>query len=157
MASQPPMDGVPQRFDRRQRLVTTDGAGGITRMERNLDREAGDSCDTLKLKCEVHMVYKWFKAAFLHTKHDTSSMVHVAKALRSGDAMRSFRTTLRQVISDTLRYHRQRAPSAVDTNYNKMCLDLFLEDTSPHRRMKRSVILSLANGRWSNRPRIQKP
>eukprot|EP00959_Pyramimonas_sp_CCMP1952_P316579 6626411-Pyramimonas_sp.AAC.1 len=51
-ASQPPMHEVPQRFDRRQRLVCTDGAGGITRMERNLDREKGDQCNTMKIKCE---------------------------------------------------------------------------------------------------------
>eukprot|EP00959_Pyramimonas_sp_CCMP1952_P011163 233751-Pyramimonas_sp.AAC.1 len=90
-ASQPPIEEVAQMFSRRQRLVCTDGAGGITRMERNFDRLSAGQCSTLKVKCEVHMIYKWFTNAFYHVKDDTACMVHAAKALRWQDGMRSFR------------------------------------------------------------------
>ncbi|CAK0902123.1 unnamed protein product, partial [Prorocentrum cordatum] len=134
-ASRPPIeDDVLQQSGRRQRLVCTDGASGITKMES---------------KCEVHVVFKWHTCAFHHVKADTSCMVHAAKALRWQDGMRSFRAALRQELQDTLQYRCDMWPSPADVARNTKCLDLFLSETSAHRRLRRVVILSLATRDWT--------
>ncbi|CAK0894119.1 unnamed protein product [Prorocentrum cordatum] len=156
-ASRPPIDDdVLQQFGRRQRLVCTDGASGITRMERNFAREEAGRSSTLKVKCEVHVVFKWHACAFHHVKADTSCMVHAAKALRWQDGMRSFRAALRQELQDTLQYRCDMRPSPVDVARSTKCLDLFLSETSAHRRLRRVVILSLANGDWAKRHWVHK-
>eukprot|EP00959_Pyramimonas_sp_CCMP1952_P355983 7455165-Pyramimonas_sp.AAC.1 len=80
-------------------------------------------------------------------------MVHVAKALRWQDAMRSFRAVLRNEIERSLVYYQHQKPSPVDLDYSTKCLDLFLAETTPSRRLRRCVILSLANGDWRKRRR----
>eukprot|EP00959_Pyramimonas_sp_CCMP1952_P269464 5633241-Pyramimonas_sp.AAC.1 len=82
----------------------------------------------MKIKCEVHMIHKWHKCAFYHMKADTTCMVHVAKALRWHDGMRSFRAALRQELHASLDYYADMTPSPVDTAYSIKCLDLFLEE-----------------------------
>ncbi|CAK0895006.1 unnamed protein product, partial [Prorocentrum cordatum] len=146
MASQPPMKEVPEMFDRRQRLVCTDGASGISRLERNLERVSDGSSSTLRTKCEVHMVHKWFKSCFHHVACDTSCMVNAAKALRWHDGMRSFRATLRNVVESSLVHYPDEKPSAVNTAYSTKVLDLFMAEKSARNRIRRCVILSLASG-----------
>lgn len=149
--SKPNMGHIPHQFLRRQRIVTTDGAGDIRRSERNLDRQLGESSSTLKLRCEVHIVYGWYSKLFGPLKHHTDRMVHAARALLGGDGMRSFRAHLRHVISHSLVYRANTKPSNVDLRTNKQLLDVFLEPRSGHIKLRRTVIMSLANGCWANR------
>jgi hypothetical protein len=95
-------------------------------------------------------VYSWFAAVFGQLKIHTDLINHLALALRAGDAMRGFRMALRSVIRKRLRYIPNRQPSDRNVRANISLLDTFLPQTRPTNRLRRAVLLALANGCWTD-------
>lgn len=143
------LEGEPElaeQFARAERIVCTDAAGGCTRYERV--HEASSGRPALRVTCEVHMVAKWFESVFDPMSAHTRKLHEVAKALRAGDAMRTFRKTLREFVSSNLDFRPQSRPSDIVARQNIAMLDLFLPARNRTARIRRAAILALANGDW---------
>ena len=108
----------------------------------------------LHVKCEIHKVYGWHKSVFNQIAPILSKLKHIALALNNGDIMRSFRATLRTVLESCLLDRPQSTPSSSDLKHNVACLDLFMPPTNATARLRRALILCLANGPWQVRGKV---
>ena len=88
------------------------------------------------------------------TRLPLSKLKHIALALNSGDSMRSFRASLRTVLESCLLYRPNSTPSSSDLKHNVACLDFLMPPTNATARLRRALILCLANGPWQIRGKV---
>jgi len=143
-------DELLASFRRRQRVVCTDGDAAVMKCERCVS--AGQaSVDTLHTRCEIHKIYGMHKVVFDQMKAVISKLKHIALSLNASDGMRSFRVVLRRVVAERLDYRDNSVPSQHNFMQNKRILDLFLPPSNATSRLRRAIVLVLANGDWLDR------
>lgn len=136
-------------FRRRQRLICTDRDGAVLRCERCV-AASDESVSSLHAHCEIHKVYGFHRAVFEPLSKVVSKLKHIALSLnkQASDGMRSFRAVLRRVIRETLDFRAESQPALRVLRQNGRLLDLFLPSVDATSRLRRAVIMMLANGDW---------
>ena len=125
---------VTENFTHRLHLFCTDGDLALGRCIRAFASQTG-GFEALRVKCEIQKVYSWHKSVFNQIAPILSKLKHIAFAPNSGDSMRCFR--LRRPNSTS---------SSSDMKHNVACLDLLMFPTNATARVRRALILYLANG-----------
>jgi len=128
-------------FRRRQRLVCTDRDAAVLK------------CEMMVVSAlpEMHKAYSVHKAVFGQVRSITEVVKDISLCLHASDGMRTFRAALREVLSARLCYRRGSAPSRRYFLQNRQLLDLFLPPKDATSRLRRAVIMALANGDWLTR------
>ena len=95
--------GTPDRdkFSRKLRITTTDGASNNAKTERHLIRSR-DNWQSLRFLCNVHIVSGIHNKVFDHLKSTTTGLYAFARSLDGGGYMGTFRKALLQVLSRRL-------------------------------------------------------
>lgn len=144
----PPWQRIADRFERRQRLVTTDGAPEIMKAERVMHKANPftASCHTL---CSIHRVSAIAKRFGDHVAGDIGLIIHFALSLRPSGAMRRFRKLLRGVLGEWLVVLDGYTHVAADS-HRTVVLDLCLPPLpdTPTTIKNRSLVEVLANGNY---------
>ena len=140
-------------FKRRQRFVCSDSDAAVLKCERCVSA-ALPTATTLHTKCEIHRCYNIHSAVFGQLEGTLSVIKHIALSLNASDAMRAFRASLRELVLDRLDYKAGSVPAARDIERNKQVLDTFLPAVDPSSRLRRAVIMLLANGDWLDRDTV---
>ena len=135
-------------FKGKLRMVCTDRGSACLRCERALGSRRAD-ITVLHTHCEVHKAYGVHRYTFASVHQLTRIVKDIAACLNGSDGMRSFRAALRQTIADWLDYRDGSPPSLREYRQNTELLDLFMAPKSPATKLRRAIILTLANGDWS--------
>lgn len=143
-------EGIARRFERKQRLCTTDGASAIGKVESALqfDMKYADF-HFLHTKCTVHRFANCYSTGMSFLPEDISALVHASLALQDGSSMVRFRRALRNIISERLERITDRAPPAHCAEHRASFLNMFFRTSSRRDRLRSVIVQALANGDWS--------
>lgn len=142
-------DELVSSFRRRQRLVCTDGDAAVGRCERAI-ADMDPNSTTLYTLCELHRAYGAHGVVFKPLSQFVQKLRDISRSLTASDGMRSFRVVLRKVIRDMLDFRPHTSPKQIDLVRNRKLLDAFLPPSCPSFRLRRYIIMMLANGDWQN-------
>lgn len=140
---------LSDRFQRVQRLSTTDGDAAVGKAERAIAAEdPRQHC--LHTTCEVHRVSLLARKVGDLMSADVTGMVNLALSLGTAASMRSFRRVLRDIVVQQLRL-RPALPEPAAERHRQALLDLFcpVQLGRGSSVIKRRMIEALANGDWS--------
>ena len=129
------------------RFAMTDGDGAMAKGVRAL--AAKEDIVTLHSVCVIHKVARFTGLVANPREKDgfIPGLINVALSLSSGNHMRLFRDSLRQVIKRRLK-RIEVAPLIRHQRRQGILLDVCIPPTSPNKVLRRSIISSLANGDW---------
>ena len=136
-------------YERALDIVTTDSYGANFLAERYLE-QCRDPCQPtgrLHLTCTVHRLHSCAGSVFNLFDGMTAGLIKTALALRSG-FMHSFRSALKQVLSERLKVYRGQEPVHLGgpgfQEYKNFVVSTFYDS-----RADAAVIVELYNGDWT--------
>lgn len=136
---------LSSQFERRQRLASTDGDGGVARAERALGKRSPED-GLLHVDCLMHRGAnnrKRIMNGLLSTS--VSATIRLCLCLHFSTSMGLFRADLRSVLADRLQY-RVGAPPAEHRPRLQALLSLFCSGKDSASQVRRAIISTFANG-----------
>jgi len=149
--TRPQLGDIPSKFERRQRLVSTDGDTSCECAEQALSfAKDYDGWSLLHLKCVVHRFSNIHTKAMSFMQGPIQHVIDVAQSLGFGFGMARFRRALRQVIEENFEFIEGPAPPEF-AKEREPWLSVFFSGTSRQARLRRAIVESLCTGQWSAR------
>lgn len=147
---------IAKRFRRQQRVCTTDGASSIAKVEQALEFvPAYRGYDFLHCKCWVHRFSNVYTTCMRVFASDTSVVLHVNLVLQDGASITKFRRILRELVDELLERITVGSPTAHCDAHRARVADIFFKPLSKKDRLRRTIILTLANGDWQQEGTIR--
>jgi hypothetical protein len=114
---------IPSKFQRHQRICSSDGAGSIAKCEKGLCKSLG-AVSLLHIFCEVHISAGIREKTMMLMNEQVARTIHVSLSLGFGTRMQSLRKELREFLRATLKLVRG-TPLASNRAKLHTLLDLF--------------------------------
>jgi hypothetical protein len=133
--------GIAERFERRQRVVCTDGDGAVAKSERAMAL-AFPSCAVLHTICAVHGLCNDREAMVSLVPALRTKLTHTALTFSFNSNLAIFRKCFRAQVLSILKIERNRRPSDRQQRLNAERLEVFLPSSIASNRVPRAVILA---------------
>lgn len=134
------------KFDQAMRVVCTDRASANIVAEKAIAAERGVAWNSLHVFCDIHRTSAAHEKTFHLVDENVRGMIHTALALQNGNAMKRFRSCMREEIASRFRV-LSGAPTQEAERHKQRVLRLFVSHGA--RLPMRRLLLSLCpNGDW---------